>query len=221
MGARKSSARRSSGLGVLQPTVILASASPRRTELLTSLGVAHQVLPADIDETPYGSESALAYVRRMAVTKARTISVQVGSSSDSTEEAQSLNPTILAADTIVVADGAILGKPQGEQDGLAMIARLSGRTHQVVTAVCLCHGVRQAAVSVCTDVSFRSVSLQEARGYWASGEPLDKAGGYGIQGSAARFVSKIDGSYTGVIGLPLVETRALFLTLGIDPGFAV
>ena len=185
-------------------TIILASASPRRTQLLTELGIEHEVQPADIDETPQPLEPPLVYVQRMAAAKAQAGSHQASG-----------NSAVLAADTIVVADGLILGKPVDEQHGLEMLARLSGRTHQVVTAVCLRHGVRQAAALVSTQVAFRSVSLQEARSYWQSGEPRDKAGGYGIQGAAAAFVSKIDGSYTGVIGLPMVETRALFQSLGL------
>ncbi len=196
----------------MSAAVILASASPRRTQLLSELGIAHEVAPADIDETPRSQEPALVYVQRMAVTKAQAGNTQAGARLGSSQRGI---PAVLAADTIVVADDLILGKPADEQHGLEMLARLSGRTHKVVTAVCLQHGVRQAAALVSTQVSFRSVSLQEARGYWASGEPRDKAGGYGIQGAAAAFVSNIDGSYSGVIGLPLVETRALFLSLGL------
>jgi len=211
LGARKDSVRRAGDLSVLAAPVILASASPRRTQLLTQLGIAHKVQPANIDETPEPREAALAYVQRMAATKA------LAGSERALDQAKlrQPSPAVLAADTIVVVDGAILGKPLDEQDGQAMLGRLSGRTHQVVTAVCLRHGVRQAAAMVSTSVTFRSVSLQEARGYWATGEPQDKAGGYGIQGAAAEYVSKIAGSYTGVIGLPLVETRALFYSLGL------
>lgn len=185
-------------------TIILASASPRRTQLLTELGIEHEVQPADIDETPDSLEPPLVYVQRMAATKALAGSTRAGGAA-----------AVLAADTIVVADGLILGKPVDEPHALEMLARLSGRTHQVVTAVCLRHGVRQSAALVSTQVSFRSVSLQEASAYWLSGEPRDKAGGYGIQGAAAAFVSKVDGSYTGVIGLPMVETRALFRAMGL------
>lgn len=183
--------------------LILASASPRRTQLLQELGVAHVVRPADIDETPRAGEPALSYVRRMAATKAAAGVALAGGGA------------VLAADTIVVAQGQILGKPRDRRDGLAMLARLSGCTHQVATAVCLRDGVRQSAACVTTRVSFRSVSVQEAEGYWATGEPKDKAGGYGIQGAAANFVSRVDGSYSSVIGLPLVETRALLCSLGL------
>ena len=201
-------------------TFILGSASPRRTELLSQLGVAHRVLAADIDETPGRHEPPLTYVQRMASSKARRVA----------EYPDASGCWVLTADTIVVsgarpatqnngaarsmAGGAILGKPVDQADGLAMLARLSGRTHQVITAVCLRRGTRRAAVWVNTRVSFRSVSVQEAREYWETGEAQDKAGGYGIQGLAGAFVSKIDGSYSNVIGLPLAETRSLLLALG-------
>jgi len=187
--------------------VVLASASPRRTQLLSQLGVSHSVQPADIDETPRSGEDPILYVRRMAESKAAAGVAALGW--------EHPLPVVLAADTTVVADGVIMGKPASEIECLDMLARLSARTHQVATAVCLKQGVRQASACVITQVTFRSVSLQEARAYWASGEPQDKAGGYGIQGAASGFVSKINGSYTGVIGLPLVETRALLSALNV------
>ena len=199
---------------------VLGSASPRRTELLSQLGVVHTVLAADIDETPAPHELPLTYVQRMASSKARRVA----------DYPDAADCWVLTADTIVVssaqpaaqngsvgramAGGAILGKPVDQADGLAMLARLSGRTHQVITAVCLRRGTCRAAVWVNTWVTFRSVSVQEAREYWNSGEAQDKAGGYGIQGLAGAFVSKIDGSYSNVIGLPLTETRTLLRALG-------
>ena len=190
--------------------LILASASPRRTQLLSELGFVHEVRPANIDETPLPGERPLAYVRRMAAAKARAGVMTLDSA----------GRAVLAADTIVLVDEQILGKPRDEADAMRMLGLLSGRTHQVATAVCLREGVRQSAACVVVDVQFRSVSLQEARAYWATGEPSDKAGGYGIQGAAAQFVNKIDGSYTGVIGLPQTETLALLASLGhmADPG---
>lgn len=190
-------------------SLILASASPRRTQLLATLGVSHVVRPADIDETPGSFEAPLAYVQRMAASKA------AAGVSAAAAPLAGAHAAVLAADTIVIADGAILGKPVDAVGGLQMLMRLSGRRHQVATAVCVRQDVRQAAVCVVTDVSFRSVTVQEAQRYWDSGEPLDKAGGYGIQGSASVFVSKIDGSYSSVIGLPLVETRTLLRALGL------
>ncbi len=202
---------------------VLGSASPRRTELLSSLGITHRVLPADIDETPSAFELPLPYVRRMAAAKADAVVTRLAPARDS---------LVLTADTIVIADGMILGKPRDEAEGCAMLARLSGRQHVVATAVSvrrdsgasspgpLKTGQKKAApqrgdVCVQTAVRFRSISVQEARRYWASGEPRDKAGGYGIQGAAREYVSKIDGSYTNVIGLPLVETRLLLRALGV------
>ena len=219
LAPRESSVRLPGGLSMSADSVVLASGSPRRTELLSQLGVEHEVAPANIDETPEPFEAALTYVQRMARAKAaasvaQLVRGQLTLSEDNNRLAD--DKIVLAADTIVIVDGAILGKPRDEQDGLGMLARLSGRSHQVATAVCLRRSVRQASVCVRTEVSFRSVSLQEARGYWASGEPRDKAGGYGIQGVASAFVNKIDGSYSSVIGLPLVETRALLLAMGYD-----
>ena len=210
----------------LVPELVLGSASPSRTELLATLGYPHRVLPADIDETPHRFELASPYVRRMAASKAEAVVAMLTAGAD--PDPLTVDTVVLTADTVVVADGMILGKPGDEAEGLAMLARLSGRSHIVSTAVslrrlCLRPGsssgaierIRRADVCVQTAVSFRSVSVQEARRYWLSGEPKDKAGGYGIQGAASVFVSKIDGSYTNVIGLPLVETRLLLLALGV------
>ena len=181
--------------------------------MLSQLGIEHLVRPADIDETPRPGEPAIAYVRRMAASKAHAGSL-LASDLDNDSSNDSTGAAVLAADTIVIADGLILGKPRDEADGLGMLARLSGRTHLVATAVCLRQDVRQSATCSVTRVSFRSVGVQEARRYWASGEPQDKAGGYGIQGAAAAFVRKLEGSYSGVIGLPLSETLSLLRTLG-------
>ena len=196
--------------------ILLASASPRRAELLQQLGVGFDVAPANIDETSKVHETPLAYVRRMALTKAE-VGVAAGSSA------------VLAADTIVVAPhsgsalgssgyrknrhGRILGKPTGVAQASQMLCALSDQTHQVYTAVAVRMGVQQAFACVCTHVSFRSVSSQEARAYWNTGEPVDKAGGYGIQGVGGNFVKKIDGSYTNVVGLPLYETACLLRAL--------
>jgi septum formation protein len=185
--------------------LILASASPRRTQLLDQLGVAHKVQPAGIDETPYPFEDPVAYVRRMALGKATVGLLQAAS-----------NP-VLAADTVVFSGCLLLGKPADRAAGLQMLARLSGRTHQVYTAVCLLWGHRRACTWVCTQVNFRSVSMQAAQAYWDLEAPLDKAGGYGIQGSAIGFVKKIEGSISNVVGLPLAETGVLLEALGPLP----
>ncbi len=185
--------------------LILASASPRRTQLLDQLGVAHKVAPAAIDETPHPFEDPVAYVQRMAITKANVGLLQAQSS------------PVLAADTLVVSNGLLLGKPADRDEGLRMLARLSGRTHQVYTAVCLLRGQQRACTWVCTEVNFRSVSMQAAQAYWDLEAPLDKAGGYGIQGSAIGFVKKIEGSISNVVGLPLAETLVLLEALGSFP----
>ncbi len=202
--------------------LVLGSASPRRTELLSTLGYSHRVLPADIDETPYPFELGLPYVRRMAASKAAAVVTMLRDSIKADTVSLKADTVVITADTVVIADGMILGKPADEAEGLAMLARLSGRRHIVSTAVSLRRldlaggPVRRADVCVQTAVSFRSVSVQEARRYWLSGEPRDKAGGYGIQGAASVFVNSIDGSYTNVIGLPLVETRLLLLASGVS-----
>jgi septum formation protein len=185
-------------------TVALASASPRRRELLTQLGVAFVVVQAPIDESVLPGENAADYVSRLAKAKA-----QAGFAA----QAQPL-PT-LGADTIVVVDGEILGKPQDETDFLRMMRLLSGRGHQVYTAVALCRdaAIEPQAVTVATDVWFGPLSEAQMQAYWHSGEPADKAGGYGIQGLGGRFIEKIHGSYFAVVGLPLYETAALLATL--------
>jgi len=192
-------------LRVAYSEVVLASASPRRTQLLAALGVSHRVAPADIDETPQPGEPPGAYVRRMAGSKAAA------------GVAVTPDVLVLAADTIVVSQVGqnehILGKPADRREGVAMLNHLSGRSHRVLTAVCVRRGDCMASACVETRVWFRSVSVQEALQYWDTGEPQDKAGGYGIQGHASIFVTKIDGSYSNVIGLPLVETRTLLVAL--------
>jgi septum formation protein len=184
--------------------VALASASPRRRELLAQLGVDFVVVQAPIDESVLPGENAAVYVSRLAKAKAQAgFAVQ----------AQPL-PT-LGADTIVVVDGEILGKPQDEADFLRMMRLLSGRGHQVYTAVALCLDANHEpqAVTVATDVWFGALTPAQMQDYWRSGEPADKAGGYGIQGLGGRFIEKIHGSYFAVVGLPLYETAALLATL--------
>ena len=200
-GARPAAAGAACGASAL--TLILGSASPRRAELLASIGASFQVRPANLDETRAPFESARAYVRRLALAKARAV-----------WSAGPPSALVLGADTVVVCDELVLGKPRDRAHGLAMLARLSGRTHQVLTAVALVSAGRRAAVLGETQVSFRSVSATEARVYWDSGEPHDKAGGYGIQGAAGIFVERLDGSYSNVVGLPLVETRLLLQVFG-------
>ncbi|PCI48383.1 MAG: septum formation protein Maf [Oceanospirillales bacterium] len=177
--------------------LILASGSPRRRELLAQIGVRFEVDVADIDEAPEASEVAQAYVERLALEKARVVA------------ARHTDAVVLGADTSVIIDGEILGKPLDEADAATMLARLAGRTHQVLTAVALVNGERALVRSVITQVHFRSLSEEEIQCYVATGEPSDKAGSYGIQGFGAVLVDAIEGSYSNVVGLPLTETAAM------------
>jgi septum formation protein len=180
------------------PQIALASSSPRRRELLAQLGVNYQLVKADIDESVLSGESPTLYVQRLALAKARAGLARLSS-----------NMPVLGADTIVVAGDAILGKPLDFADFRQTMQLLSGRCHQVMTAVALVDARRQLQQLVCTEVCFRPLTDDEISAYWASGEPQDKAGGYGIQGLAAKFVQRINGSYTAVVGLPLCETEQL------------
>lgn len=188
------------------PTLFLASASPRRAELLGQIGVPFQRVSASIDETPLEAEEPVIYVERLAQEKARA-GLQLLQ--------QNAQAVVLGADTAVVLDGRILGKPQDRADALAMLAALSGREHQVLTAVALCSAERSASVVVASQVRFAPISPVQAEAYWASGEPLDKAGSYAIQGLGAVFVAGMSGSYSAVVGLPLCETASLLADFGI------
>jgi septum formation protein len=185
------------------PTVCLASVSPRRRELLDQIGVPHIVVGADIDETALAGEAPRDYVLRMARQKALTVR----------ERGQQL--PVLAADTTVVLDDVIYGKPRGRDDGLAMLARLSGRTHEVLTAVAIADSREVALRLSVSTVRFRTLSSQECVAYWETGEPHDKAGGYAVQGAAAVFIESLSGSYSGVMGLPLFETAELLCAAGV------
>jgi septum formation protein len=184
----------------------LASSSPRRRELLTQIGLPFHIVPASIDETPESGESAYAYVERLARGKA-----QAGLNF----LAQRADVCVLGADTAVVLDGRILGKPVDRDDALAMLQALSGREHEVLTAVAVADRDRCEARVVSSRVVFREVCAEEAERYWETGEPQDKAGGYAIQGLAAVFVSRVEGSYSAVVGLPLCETSALLADFSI------
>jgi len=189
------------------PLLILASASPRRRELLAQIGLAHRAVPAHIDETRRTGERAEACVRRLAREKAAAVYERAG-------RAAAL--PVLAADTAVVLDEAWFGKPASETELVAMLGALSGRVHRVLTAVCLqwAGGVREALST--SEVRFRTLSEAEMRAYWRTGEPRDKAGGYAIQGRAAAFIAELRGSYSGVMGLPLYETAELLRAAGIQ-----
>ena len=175
--------------------VILASRSPRRREILARAGIAHQVRPADVDETVRDGEDVAGYVRRLARAKAEAVSNGPGE-------------VVLGADTVEVVDGEILGKPADRQDACRMLRRLSGREHEVVTGICLLTGERAAEDAESTRVRFRSLSEQEIADYVASGEPMDKAGAYAIQGLASKFIDRVEGCYFNVVGLPVAKVYA-------------
>jgi septum formation protein len=184
----------------------LASGSPRRRELLTQIGVPFTAISADIDETPLTHESPSAYVERLARGKAEAGRAAVVSADPF---------CVLGADTAVVLDGKILGKPVDQADACAMLMMLSGNEHQVLTAIAVVDGERCETRVVTSRVRFRVINGEEAAAYWASGEPRDKAGGYGIQGLGAVFVAGLDGSYSAVVGLPLCETFEVLGHFGI------
>ena len=187
----------------------LASGSPRRRELLTQIGVPFSTVSAAIDETPLSNESPVAYVERLAREKARAGREQLLMSPPASAFC------VLGADTTVVLNERILGKPIDEADALAMLMALSGREHEVLTAIAILDEGRCETRVVRSSVRFRNISKQEASLYWASGEPRDKAGGYAVQGLAAVFVSGLNGSYSAVVGLPVCETAELLGHFGI------
>jgi septum formation protein len=191
-----------------KPFIYLASGSPRRRELLAQLGVSFELLITDIDESLRPDEAADAYVRRMATEKARAALGQM----------PARRAPVLGADTTVVVDRHILGKPADREAAATMLRRLSGGDHEVLTAVAIVDGEgaeKRDAVAVSrTIVTFRALTDAEIDGYWATGEPRDKAGGYGIQGLGAIFIEAIHGSYSGVMGLPLFETAHLLNGFG-------
>lgn len=184
--------------------IILASASPRRRELLDQIKVSYHVHAVDLDETPLPNEQPLAYVQRVAAEKSALCVAE-------------LKPTlpVLAADTSVILGNIIMGKPKDQADALAMLMQLSGRTHQVVSALSLRGREHFQALSI-TEVTFRSLSEIEILDYWRTGEPIDKAGSYAIQGLGGLFVQSIVGSFSGVVGLPLFETAQLLSKQGIE-----
>ncbi len=204
--------------GVAHAELILASGSPRRRDLLASIGIHCEVAPVDIDETPQANESPEHYVLRLAREKA-----QAGFAALAQRTAgQTAGRRVLGADTALALDGRILGKPRDELDARQMLLSLSGRSHQVLSGVALCHGdagrdMRCASELVESRVNFRTITPEEAARYWATGEPADKAGGYAIQGLGAVFVSHLEGSYSAVVGLPLHETAQLLSKAGVQP----
>ena len=184
--------------------LFLASGSPRRRELLAQIGVPFTTVQSSIDETPQPGEAPDAYVQRLAVAKAAAGLAQAPAGA-----------VVLGADTAVVCEGEIFGKPTSAEQAAHMLAALSGRTHYVLTAIALSTEARSEVCCVSIQVRFRHISPHEIQAYWASGEPVDKAGGYAIQGLGAVFVEAIEGSYSAVVGLPLCETAALLARFGV------
>lgn len=186
----------------------LGSASPRRAELLSQIGVNYEVCIADIDEGLGEGESPADYVVRMAIEKAERV-WQLN------RDTALAGLPVLAADTAVVLDQKVMGKPADRNQGIEMLAALSGRTHEVLTAVSLLYGDRQTSRLSRSKVTFTKLSTEDISRYWETGEPLDKAGAYAIQGKAAVFIESLQGSYSGVMGLPLYEVGQLLDELDI------
>lgn len=185
-------------------SIVLASSSPRRREILEALRIPFRLAPVDVDETPLPGEAADVFVLRLAAAKAGAV-------------AAADDEIVLGADTTVVLDGQILGKPESVDDALAMLAALSGRVHRVLTGIAVRTSAGTRTALSDTEVEFRDIGRDEALAYWQSGEPRDKAGAYAIQGLGGAFVARIAGSYSGVVGLPVFETVRL---LG-DAGFEI
>lgn len=192
-----------------QRALVLASASPRRKEILGQLGVAFRIVPSGIDEAMLEREPPEAHVQRLAIEKSEEVQRRLAADPE--------RPFVLAADTVVVIDGEVLGKPSDDDEAMRMLLALSGRTHRVLTALSLREvaGSYRDALLLQTEVTFRGLDEAAARGYLASGEGRDKAGSYAIQGLGAGLVLAIAGSYTNVVGLPAVETLDMLVRAGV------
>lgn len=191
------------------PSVYLASKSPRRRELLSQIGVPFEPLPVTVPELRAGQESAEEYVIRLAAQKAEAGAELM------LERGMIVRP-VVGADTLVVCDSEVFEKPRDQQHATAMLKRLSGRTHEVLTGISLCDGERHLTRMARTQVSFRSLDDREIDAYWNTGEPGDKAGAYAIQGLGAVFVEKINGSYSNVVGLPIEQLVVLLRAFELD-----
>lgn len=187
-----------------EPVLYLASTSPRRAELLRQIGVTFQTMAVDLDETPLAGEGPADYVTRLARAKAEAGSTML-----------SAPGLVLGADTSVVLDGQILGKPRDREDAVSTLLALGGRRHEVLSAVALCDGQRCDVQLSRSQVEFDKLNREQCLRYWDTGEPCDKAGSYAIQGLAAVWVRELHGSYSGVMGLPLHETALLLQGFGI------
>ena len=184
------------------PVLCLVSASPRRQALLASIGVPVTVMPSNVDETPIEGESPAAYVERLAIAKAEAATGKT-------------TLPVLGSDTAVVVDDTILGKPRDQQHAADMLSLLAGRSHRVLTAVAVSGSRGILSCCVTTEVIMRALTADEIECYWHTGEPVDKAGGYAIQGLAAIFIERIQGSHSAVVGLPLFETTRLLRQQGV------
>lgn len=185
--------------------LLLASASPRRAELIGQLGIEYRIFRPEIDERVQAGEKPLDYVRRMSREKAGVARAELAGAK-----------ALLCADTIVLVDDKVLGKPEGREEANAMLGLLSGRSHSVITSVTIGNEERDVSFEVETIVTFRQLNKREMEQYWTTGEPRDKAGAYGIQGLGAVFVESIEGSYSNVVGLPLMETAQALEEFGIN-----
>lgn len=188
-------------------SIYLASKSSRRLQLLEQIGVKAQIIDPNVPEVANPNESPLAYANRLAITKAQSGWIHPD---------RMLNIPVIGADTIVVCDQQMIGKPINKEDGMAILKQLSGRTHQVITAVAIVHENKMKQAVVESKVTFTELTDQEMESYWNTGEPCDKAGAYAIQGKAAMFISNLTGSYSGVVGLPLFETAALMREFNVS-----
>lgn len=188
-------------------TVYLASASPRRQDLLRQAGIAHQVIVPSIDEVVQSGETAEDFVMRVAREKAQFVLALVA------QQGKPAAP-VLGADTCIVLEGEIFGKPADREQGIHMLSRLAGRSHEVLTGVALLSEGKLLQELSRSRVVFGVMSASEIEDYWDSGEPADKAGAYAIQGSAAAFIERIEGSYTGIVGLPLFEVTNMIKKFG-------
>ncbi|WP_394223387.1 Maf family protein [Alteromonas gracilis] len=192
-------------------SVVLASASPRRTALLNQMNIAHTIQPADIDESPRENETPMALVSRLAGEKALAVKAQLES-----EQVMTGDTVILASDTLIAFNGQSVGKPQDKADSKRILKMLSGKTHQVLTSICALSETQQQTQVITTSVTFATLTDAQIDAYWETGEPADKAGSYAIQGIGGEFVVSINGSASAVIGLPLYETRQLLNAFGLN-----
>ncbi|MDO5054328.1 MAG: nucleoside triphosphate pyrophosphatase [Pasteurella oralis] len=198
---------------MINPQFYLASSSPRRAQLLQNLGFQFEIFSCEIDETPRPNEEGKDYVLRMAVEK-NQVARQKWQQDNLSQDASYL--PFLSADTSVILDGNILGKPQDKVDAAQMLRALSGHSHQVITVICLADQQQIKTAVQITQVYFKTLTDDEIQGYIATGEPMDKAGAYGIQQLGGAFVERIEGSFSGVMGLPVFETVELLKEFGVD-----